>query len=264
MIDTASKPRQTALITGGSSGVGASVATMFAQRDVAVAVAYQNSQKAATDIVEGIHKMGVDAVAVQVDLADESAAAAMVETANDRLGGLGYLVNCAAVTDFIPFSDLNKVTTQLWEETFRVNVLGAWNVTRKFIQLGSATEPRSVVNLGSVAALTGSGSCIPYAVSKAALLNLTVCLARATAPHVRVNYVAPGFIDTPWYERFGFGSAYEIGTLRQSAAQTAALGRVNTADDIAAVVLWLAMDAIAMTGEVIRVDNGAHVGEAEL
>jgi 3-oxoacyl-[acyl-carrier protein] reductase len=171
----------------------------------------------------------------------------MVAQVRDQLGGLDVLVNNAGTTHFIDHADLEAVTEQVWDDIFSVNVRGAFQCVRAAAPLLKERNG-SVVNVTSVAGLQGQGSSIPYAASKAALNAMTKSLARALAPHVRVNAVAPGPIKTRWL-------AGREEMVRQSLKLTP-LGRAAEPDDIADVVAFLALGQTLMTGQVVVVDGG--------
>src|SRR5207247_2098762 len=181
----------------------------------------------------------------QGDVAREEDARRLVATALERFGRLDIVVNNAGTTTRIPFTDLDAADDETWERILRVNVLGAWYVSRA--ALPALREARgAIVNVGSVAGLVAGGSSLPYAVSKAALHHLTRCLAQALAPHVRVNAVAPGLVDTPWT------AGWEAGP--QIAARTP-LKRAATPEEIADAIAFVARNEYT-TGQVVILDGG--------
>ena len=182
-----------ALVTGSSSGIGAAIARGLAGRGAKVVV-NSTSSVAAGERVAGELP---DASYVQADMADPDHAARLVATAVERYGRLDILVNNAGTTEIIPHHDLDAATFEVWERIMRVNVLGTWNVIRAAVPHLRATGDGVIVNITSLAGVRPTGSSIPYATSKAALNHLTLLLANALGPDVRVNAVAPGLIDTP-------------------------------------------------------------------
>ena len=148
-----------------------------------------------------LEKRGVEAIVVQGDVADDGACREMVRQTMERFGRLDLLINNAAMTKFIPHADLEAVSGELWDRIFEVNVRGPFQCVRAAREPLAASGRGQVINVASIAGITGNGSSIPYCASKAALMSLTQSLARALAPEVQVNGVAPGFIDSQWTRR---------------------------------------------------------------
>jgi 3-oxoacyl-[acyl-carrier protein] reductase len=171
----------------------------------------------------------------------------MVAQTTSAFGRLDVLVNNAGMTHFVAHTDLDALTDAVWDEIFQVNLKGAFYCTRAAVPWLKQTQG-NVVNVSSVAGLTGMGSSIPYAASKAALNCLTQSLARAFGPDVRVNAVAPGPILTRWLE----GREAHI----QKFLELAPLGRAAMPDDIADTVIYLATGTTLTTGQVLVVDGG--------
>jgi 3-oxoacyl-[acyl-carrier protein] reductase len=236
-----------ALVTGSATGVGRATAVQLAKKGYAILVNYSRSQADAEATVAEVRKVGVPAVLHKASVRDDAAVRAMVQVCLDELGGLDVLVNNAATTHFIDHTNLDALTDEVWDEILGVNLKGAFYCSRAALP---ALRERhgNIVNVTSVAGLGGQGSSIPYAASKAALNCMTKSLARAFGPEVRVNAVAPGPILTRWLadhqehvDRFVEG---------------APLKRAATPDDIADVVVFLALGTSLMTGQVVVVDGG--------
>ena len=183
-----------AVVTGSSSGIGAAIATAFADLGASVVV------NSVSSIAEGEQLAAKlpDATYVQADVSDPAQARRLVDTTVERYGRLDILVNNAGTTNVVPHHDLDAVTTEMWERILRVNLLGTWNVVQAAAPHLRATGQGVIVNVTSLAGVRPTGSSIPYAVSKAAVNHLTVLLANALGPEIRVHAVAPGLIDTPW------------------------------------------------------------------
>src|SRR5262249_53607684 len=179
--------------------------------------------------------------------ADVSAVRARVARCQEELGGLDVLVNNAGTTHFIDHADMEAVTEQVWDDIFSVNVRGAFQCCRAAAALLRARKG-AIVNVTSVAGVSGHGSSIPYAASKAALNSITKSLARSLAPEVRVNAVAPGPIKTRWL------AGREEMVERQ--LKLTPLKRAAEPDDIADAVEFLALGTTLMTGQVVVVDGG--------
>ncbi len=183
-------PCKSALVTGSATGVGRAVAVALAKRGLAVAVNYSRSQKEAEETLAAVRQAGVPALLCKADVADDAAVRAMVARCRDEFGGLDVLVNNAGTTHFIDHTDLDALTDEVWDDILGVNLKGTFYACRATMPL-LRERNGSIVNVTSVAGLQGVGSSIPYAASKAALNCLTKSLARAFAPKVRVNAVAP-------------------------------------------------------------------------
>lgn len=232
-----------ALVTGSSRGIGEAVARAFAAAGASLIV---NSRGAGTG--EALAAELADARFVQADVAEQSGAEQLVETASREWGRLDYVINCAGVTRLVPLADLDAVTEADWQAALGVNVLGIWHVCRAAAPLLRSSGGGAIVNVTSAAGIRPSGSSIPYAVSKAAANHLTRLLAKTLAPEIRVSAVAPGFIDTPL-------TASMPGEFREGYIKTAPLGHTGRPQDIAEACLFLARSSYA-TGDVVLIDGG--------
>ncbi len=236
-----------AIVTGGGTGIGRATALALAKRGAAVAVNYSRSRDEAEATARDIAAAGGRALAVRADVSREDEVRAMVEQVADLFGGVDLLVNNAATTEYIALRDLDEVSDTVWDRIFAVNVRGPFYCARAVAPHMRARGRGAIVNIGSIAGLTGDGSSLPYAVSKAAVAGLTRSLARALAPEIRVCNVAPGIVETRWTE------GREEHVQRLSAA--APLRRTATPEDVAELVCaLLANDAV--TGQTIPVDGG--------
>jgi 3-oxoacyl-[acyl-carrier protein] reductase len=240
-------PRKAALVTGSATGVGRAVAVALAKRGLAVAVNYSRSQKEAEETVAEVRQAGVPALLCKADVADDGAVRAMVARCREEFGGLDVLVNNAGTTHFIDHTDHDALTDEVWDDILGVNLKGTFYACRAAMPL-LRERGGSIVNVTSVAGLQGLGSSIPYAASKAALNCLTKSLARAFAPQVRVNAVAPGPIRTRWLA--------DHEDMIQRSLQGTPLGRASMPEDVAEVVVFLALGGSMMTGQVVVVDGG--------
>jgi 3-oxoacyl-[acyl-carrier protein] reductase len=172
-------------------------------------------------------------------------------------GRLDVLVNNAGTTVFVPHADLDRVADEDWDRILAVNLKGPFYCSRAARAALAADGGGQIVMTSSVAGLIGTGSSIPYCASKAALNNLVVTLARALAPAIRVNAVAPGFIEGDWL-RQGLGAAYE--PVKQAIEARAAMHRVCTPDDVALAILALVTGSDLVTGQVLPVEGGMLLG----
>jgi 3-oxoacyl-[acyl-carrier protein] reductase len=237
-----------ALITGGGTGIGRAIAVLFAAEGAKVAVNYSRSREAAEEVVTGIRSAGGTAIAIGADVSQASEAAGMIERVIGEFGGLDALVNNAGWSTRIPHDQLDSLTDEIWDRTFNTNLRGAFYCVRAAVPSLRANENASVLNIASVAGMTGMGSSIAYAASKGAMITMTKSLARALAPAIRVNAIAPGFVRT----RF---ANWPDSAFDQGEAMTP-LKRLATVEEIAALALYLTADAKAVTGESIVVDGG--------
>jgi 3-oxoacyl-[acyl-carrier protein] reductase len=243
----AAQSRKVALITGSATGIGRACAIRFAREGLAVAVNYSRSQTEAEETVAAVRDLGVPGIVVKANVADEKAVTAMVARCLAELGGLDVLVNNAGTTHFVEHRNLDALTDAVWDDILNVNVKGTFYCCRAAMP---ALEARSgsIVNVTSVAGLQGHGSSVAYAASKAALNCMTKSLARAFAPAVRVNAVAPGPVLTRWLANH---QDHLQRTLEGTPMQRAAVP-----DDIADAVAFLALGSSLMTGQVVVVDGG--------
>jgi 3-oxoacyl-[acyl-carrier protein] reductase len=239
--------RKAALVTGSATGIGRAVALRLAGLGLAVAVNYSRSEKEAEETLEAVRGHGVPGLLVRCDVGDDRGVRAMVARCRDELGGLDVLVNNAATTRFIEHTDLEALTEEVWDEILQINLKGTFYCCRAAMPL--LRERRgAIVNVTSVAGLQGHGSSIPYVASKAAVNGFTRSLARAFAPEVRVNAVAPGPVLTRWL-------ADHMDQVERMVEATP-LRRAATPDDIADTVVFLALGTTLMTGQVVVVDGG--------
>jgi 3-oxoacyl-[acyl-carrier protein] reductase len=238
---------KTAIVTGGGTGIGRAVSLQLAARGVAVAVVYSRSAAEAEATVARIEGLGGRALALRANVASGADAVRMTAQVAQAFGGIDYLVNNAGITRQLPFADLDAIDDEAWDELYGVNVKGAFYCSRAAAPWLRRRPGSAILNVGSIAGETGYGSSLPYAVSKAAMHGLTRSLARALAPAIRVNAIAPGAVGTRWWR----GNEDKMRTL----AGSVALNRVSEPDDIAGTVLML-LEAASMTGQVIRADNG--------
>jgi 3-oxoacyl-[acyl-carrier protein] reductase len=232
---------QVAIVTGGGRGVGRGISERFLDAGAQVVVCSRTRPETLPSNDEG------EAAFVACDVREPEQIARAVAEVKERFGRLDVLVNNAGMTHFIAHTDLDAVTDAIWDEIFQVNLKGAFYCARAAMPLLKAAGG-SVVNVSSVAGLTGMGSSIPYCASKAALNCLTQSLARAFGPEVRVNAVAPGPINTRWLA----GKEEQVARYLEQAP----LGRAAEPDDIADAVVYLATGTTLTTGQVMVVDGG--------
>lgn len=239
--------RKVALVSGSATGIGRAAACQFAERGYDVVVNYSKSQDDAEETAEGVRARGTDVRIVRADAGVDAEVRRLVGETIEAFGGLDSLVNNAATTHFVPHADLDALTEEVWDSILQLNVKGTFYACRAAMPHLKA-RGGSIVNVASVAGIAGSGSSIPYAASKGAVITLTKSLARAFAPEVRVNAVAPGPVQTRWL-------ADHQDMVEQAMALTP-LKRPATPGDIAEAIVYLADRATLTTGQVLVVDGG--------
>ena len=240
-----------ALVTGGSGDLGTAISRALAQAGCDIAVGYIGNRDGAAKTCRVVEGLGRRPAMVQLDQSEPAAIDPAVESAAQQLGRLDVLVNNAAWNIGIPFPDLDKLTTEIWDRIYNTNVRGPFQLAR-----AASTHMRKqgggrIVNIASIAGLRPGGSSIAYATSKAALVHLTRCLAVALAPAITVNCVAPGLIEgTRMAERLP-------PAVIEGARQGVVLGRTSDKGDIAEQVVTFCR-ADSVTGQVLVIDGGLH------
>ncbi|MBR1690665.1 MAG: 3-oxoacyl-ACP reductase FabG [Oscillibacter sp.] len=237
-----------ALVTGSSRGIGRAVAEELARQGWAVCINYIRSRQAAEETAERIRAGGGRAIAVQADVADGAAVAAMARAAAEALGPVELLVNNAGVAGQALFQDISD---EMWDRYLSVNLGGARNAIRAVLPHMLHEKRGCIVNISSIWGLRGASCEVAYACTKGALIALTRSLAMELAPSgIRVNCVAPGVINTDMVQVLGQET---LGAL----AEQTPLGRLGTPEDIAAAVGYFASDrASFVTGQVLCADGG--------
>lgn len=239
--------KQLAVVTGGGTGIGRAISQRLAQAGYGVAVVYSRSREGAEETVANIQAAGGEAFAIQADVADERQVQAMLEHIKARGGALKYLVNNAGITRQLPFEDLAQIDDAIWDELLAVNLKGSFYCCRALAPELRRVAGSAILNIGSIAGETGYGSSLPYAVSKAAVHGLTRSLARALAPAIRVNCLAPGAVETRWWHGLEDKMRRLSGVLP--------LQRISTPGDIAETA-YLLLSAESVTGQILRAENG--------
>jgi len=237
-----------ALVTGGGTGIGRGIAKAFGQQGLKVVVNYSRSREAAEEVVSDIRAAGGTAQAIRASVSEDSEVRAMIDQIAREFGRLDILVNNAGWSTRIPHDKLEDLTDEVWDRTFDTNLRGTFYCVRAAVPMLRKQAGAAIVNIASVAGMTGLGSSMAYAASKGAMITLTKSLARSLAPQIRVNAIAPGFVRTRFAE--WPQSAFDEGE-----AMTP-LKRLATVEEIGALALHLAVDARSMTGEIIAVDGG--------
>jgi 3-oxoacyl-[acyl-carrier protein] reductase len=242
---------KTALVTGGGTGLGRAIALALAEAGASVAVNYAHSADEAAATVEDITRLGSRACAFKADVSNWDEVGEMVRGVQAQLGAIQILVNNAGVSRYVPTPELSVITERDWETILGTNVVGAFACVRAVVPGMLAIGSGRILNTASNSAFTSAGSSIPYVVSKAALVSLTLTLARTLAPTILVNAIAPGWMETRWLNRY----------LPADVQRTVAESRfalIDVSDAASGALALITNDAI--TGEVLVIDRGERLG----
>lgn len=242
---------QTVIITGGSRGIGAATAILFAEAGADVAITYNSNDAAAKNIVERVEGIGRKAMAVKMDVAKLVDAERMTREVMERFGRIDVLVNNAGIwTD----GHIGSMTEKIWDETMNVNLKGTFTCTNAVVPVMKKQVHGRIITVTSTAGQRGEAEHSHYAASKGGQISFTKSLSTELAPYnILVNAVAPGWVDTDLNET--------VFTSRERVKQIAAsipLRRVASARDVAGGILFLASElSNHITGEVLNVNGGS-------
>ncbi len=238
---------KTALVTGGSNGIGAACVRMMAQAGARVMIGYYNGEQRAKDLCSQLP--GEGHCIQQIKLEDSASTKAAADAVRQRFGALNILVNSAGFTRPIAHSKLDELDEDFMDAMLVANVRGPYSMIRQCAPLLTASGDALVVNVSSISAFTGSGSNIAYCASKAAIDTMTLSLARVMGPEVRVIAVSPGAVATDFVAGRGRPE------LEKLAAATP-LKKITEPEDVALAVMACATHLRASTGGRIIVDGG--------
>lgn len=229
-----------ALVTGATSGIGHGIAAHLADIGWSVVSASRGPGDGAPPA----------ATHIRADVGDDASVRALADQIGRAFGRLDLVVNNSGTGPQIPHEDLEAAAPGVWQDILGVNLLGPWRIIAATRELLARSDQGHVVNIASIAGIGPRGSSIPYSVSKAGLIHLTKLLARALAPQIRVNAIAPGWIDSPrnldW-------------PIREQIREAVPLRRLGAPTDVAVVIECL-QRMTYVTGETICVDGGLHLG----
>jgi NAD(P)-dependent dehydrogenase (short-subunit alcohol dehydrogenase family) len=248
------------IVTGSATGIGAACAIELARRGCRTVINYTKSEAEATQTAQACEQAGAEAILVRADVAEDADCRRMADAALEKWGRIDALVNNAGTTKVaFNHSDLSALDASDFQKIYAVNVIGAFQMIRAVEPAMRQQGKGAIVNVSSIAAVTGIGTSVAYAASKGALNTMTMSLARALGPQIRVNAVCPGFVETRWLQQ-AIGERYEAARTRYAGASP--LQVVCTPEDVARTILWLLEGADLVTGEFIIIDGGNHLAGA--
>jgi 3-oxoacyl-[acyl-carrier protein] reductase len=248
--------RRVCVVSGSSSGIGAATARRYAREGWDVVVNYSRSAEPAEAVAAECRALGAQALVVRADVSQDADARALAEATRAHFGRADVLVNNAGTTKFVALKNLDGLDAEDFQRIYAVNVVGAFQLSRAFVPLLNA-QGGAIVNISSVASMMGRGSSIAYMASKGAVNAMTVGLARALGPAIRVNAIAPGLVDSSWLQQ-GMGPERYAAHLK-AWTDTAALAEPITPEDVADAAWWLGAGAAKTTGEVLLLDAGFRI-----
>jgi len=245
--------RKAALVTGGASGIGKSAVLALARAGYDVAINFSSSEAAARATAAEAQTLGAATLLAKCDVSDEAGVRAMLKAVEGKFGRLDVLINNAGTTAPWKPKDLESLSLDDWDRVFNVNVRGLFQVTRAAVPLLKKSEHPCIVNTASIVGLRPGPQPLPYAASKAAVVSLTKTLAWNLGPEIRVNAVAPGWMEGDWMQRM-LKDKYE--NLMGKRARATPLKRCVTAEDVAETMMSLIQGNRFVTGEIIVIDGG--------
>lgn len=246
-----------AIVTGSATGVGAATAKLLAEHGCNVVVNYTKSVNEAEETAAACRAHGVEAITVQANVAEDADCKKLVDACVDAFGRLDHLVNNAGTTKFVAHHNLEGLDADDFQWIYSVNVIGPYQMVKHAAPHMRKTGAATVTNVSSIAGVKGLGSCVAYAASKGALNTMTLSLARALGPEIRVNAICPGMIQGKWL-REGMGEERYDATL-QHQLKTNPLQKVSTPEDNARAILMFITGSDLITGQKVLVDGGMHL-----
>ncbi|MGD0192261.1 MAG: glucose 1-dehydrogenase [Rhizomicrobium sp.] len=252
---------KTAIVTGSATGIGAAIAMGLAARGANVVINFSKSEAEARATADAAGRHGTGVRIVQGNVGSDADCRRIASETMAAFGRIDILVNNAGTTKFAAHEDLEALSADDFAGIYAVNVIGPFQMIRACAPHMKAGGAASVVNISSVAGISGLGSSVAYAASKGALNTMTLSLARALAPEIRVNAICPGYVETRWFsDRFG---AERTALISKDQAASVPLRHAGQPDDIADAAIFLCGGASRhITGEMLQVDGGMHLSFA--
>jgi len=241
---------QVAIVTGGSRGIGRETAIRLAEAGAKVVISYLSNEQAAEEVVSACAAFDAEAIAVRGDVSDLRQASALAEATLARFGRIDLLVANAGIWEGAPVEEISE---ELWDKVIGTNLKGTWAPCRAVVPEMKKQGCGSIVIVSSTAGQRGESGYSNYAASKGGQISFTKSLAVELAPTIRVNCVAPGWVDTELNN-----SVFGDTTYKQQVTDAVPLRRIATADDVALAIIFLASDwSRHITGEILNVNGGA-------
>jgi 3-oxoacyl-[acyl-carrier protein] reductase len=253
-----SKAGNVCIVTGSSSGIGAATAMRFAKAGFDIVVNFSRDEAPAQAVADKCRALGAKVLVEKADVSEDADCRRLADAVGREWGAARVVVNNAGRTKFVDLRDLDGINAQDFHDAYAVNTIGPFQMARAFAPLLRKTPGAAIINVSSIAARMGMGSSIGYMGSKGALDAITIALARALGPEIRVNGVAPGMIDGEWLRKGLGDEGYVAAKSTYSAA--AALESIIDPADVAETIFFLATGAPKTTGEVLLVDAGLKIG----
>lgn len=251
-----------AVITGSGriNGIGAATAKLLADQGCHVVINTLKNKEQADSILLECRQKGVKAELFIGDVSDQKICIEMVEFVKSTFGRADILVHCVGSTKSASYEKLNQLNAEDFAKLFSVNATSIYLMAAAFQDLLKASGNGVIVNVTSSAGITGKGSSIAYAASKGAANTLTLALAQVLSPEIRVNAVCPSFVDSSWWEESFKGKEEKYSSLLNTMKENNLLFRVLKPENVASLILAIVQNP-GMTGELIRLDAGAHLGK---
>jgi len=251
-----------AIVTGSSSGIGAATVVALAKQGCHVVITYKRNSDGADKVAKQCEQHGVKTLVMKANVAEDDDCCALVEKTLEKFGRLNILINNAGTTKFCDHDNLQGLSKQDFLDIYSVNTVGAFQMIRAAEKALRNEEIAHVINMASIAAITGIGSSVAYAASKGAMLTMTMSLARALGPQIRINAICPGFVQGEWLEK-GLGKE-TYGKVLSGMKKIAPLNDTATAERIADTAIGIISGMDWTTGESIIIDGGSHLHTAPL
>lgn len=241
---------KTAIVTGASRGIGRATAIRLAEAGANVVVNYLQAKEAAEEVVKECQAFGVQAFAVKADVGNFAEAKRLTDEAVEKFGKVDILVANAGIWEGAP---INEMSEEIWDKVLDANLKGTWTVCRTVTEVFKKQNSGNIVIVSSTAGQRGEAGYSNYAASKGGQISFTKALSNELAPIIRVNCVAPGWVDTALN-----GEVFSDASFFHRVVENIPLKRVATADDVALSIIFLASDwSRHITGEVININGGA-------
>lgn len=241
---------KTAIVTGSSRGVGRATALRLAEGGANVVINFLKSEKEANEVVSECKERGVDAIAVQGDSSNLTEAQNIVEAAVEKFGGVDLLVLNAGIWKGAPIGEMSE---ELWDEVLDVNLKAMWAMTRACVPVMKKSDKGAIVTVSSTAGQRGEANYSNYAASKGGQISFTKALSTELAPKIRVNCVAPGWIDTAMVR-----PVFEDKEYLEKVLSAIPMHRMASTDDIALSICFLLSDwSRHITGEILNINGGS-------